>query len=319
MPTLPDSGDSSIASQAPVVEAQAHNDAPILEIEAVPVSTYNVVADAGSASSAASGPLDFAEESILALPPLAEVQIARPAATKKLSTAANNASRSSSLSNFERYNLGVQLLQIRPIWLMLSGFVFVSFIVFCSWFVRTDGQASSLAMSASSLNYSTNRSDASETAPPATNEPEIKEEAHEVATRNASLVSNETETKQAPSAVPVETPSVAQTAKVEPPAPKVEPPARVETPVQPAVQGAGKFTVQVGSYNDKEQAEARVASLQSAGFEARAVSVEIPKRGTWYRVQAGRFASRDEATRFGAQLRVKGAAETVLVAETQAN
>ena len=63
------------------------------------------------------------------------------------------------------------------------------------------------------------------------------------------------------------------------------------------------FTAQVGSYLDSEEANAQCALLNSAGVESWMVKVEIPGRGTWYRVQAGRFASRDEAARFGAQLK----------------
>lgn len=68
------------------------------------------------------------------------------------------------------------------------------------------------------------------------------------------------------------------------------------------------FTIQVGSYADSEQANAQCARLNSAGIESRMVRAEIPGRGTWYRVQAGHFASRAEATRYGAQLQ---AARTV--------
>ena len=81
--------------------------------------------------------------------------------------------------------------------------------------------------------------------------------------------------------------------------------------------GAGNFTVQVGSYPDASQANERVSSLRASGFEARAAAVEIPKRGTWYRVQAGRFQTREEAARFGAQLRAKGAADNALVTEVE--
>jgi DedD protein len=82
-------------------------------------------------------------------------------------------------------------------------------------------------------------------------------------------------------------------------------------------QKSGGLTLQVGSYSDIGQADARVESLKAAGFEGRVVSVEIPKRGTWYRVQVGRFADRAEAARFGEQMRGKGAAESVIVTEAQ--
>ena len=87
-------------------------------------------------------------------------------------------------------------------------------------------------------------------------------------------------------------------------------------PVAPQ-QGDGNYTVQVGSYNNAAQAEERVGRLGSSGVEARVVRAEIPRRGTWYRVQAGRFSSHEEAARFGAQLKGKGAADDFIITEVQ--
>ncbi|HYY58909.1 MAG TPA: SPOR domain-containing protein [Pyrinomonadaceae bacterium] len=92
----------------------------------------------------------------------------------------------------------------------------------------------------------------------------------------------------------------------------VEPPAAT-MPRPPALQTEGGFTLQVGSYNDSAQAQERVAKLGSAGVWANVIRVEIPRRGTWYRVQTGSFRSREEATRFGAQLRAKGAVADFIV------
>jgi cell division septation protein DedD len=57
--------------------------------------------------------------------------------------------------------------------------------------------------------------------------------------------------------------------------------------------------------------------LKSAGFEARSVAVEIPKRGTWYRVQSGRFINREEAERYGKQLRDKGVVSSFITTDVQ--
>lgn len=109
----------------------------------------------------------------------------------------------------------------------------------------------------------------------------------------------ETTTTAAPaSAAPPSTPAVA------PPTPSVE-------------QGTGNYTVQVGSYNNAAQAEERAGQLSSSGIEARVVRAEIPRRGTWYRVQAGRFASQEEAARFGAQLKGKGATDDFIITGVQ--
>jgi cell division protein FtsN len=80
---------------------------------------------------------------------------------------------------------------------------------------------------------------------------------------------------------------------------------------------AGGYTIQIGSYNVIEQANERVARLQATGFDARVVAVELPKRGTWYRVQAGRFGNREEAARYGNELKSRGAADNFIIAETQ--
>jgi cell division protein FtsN len=55
--------------------------------------------------------------------------------------------------------------------------------------------------------------------------------------------------------------------------------------------------------------------LRAAGYDPRVVSVELPKRGTWYRVMVGSFGDRAEANRFGAQLRAKGAAQDFVIGE----
>lgn len=124
---------------------------------------------------------------------------------------------------------------------------------------------------------------------------------------------------------PVEKPA-AETAKRESqPPPEVAAPAAVATApaastttTAPAVdQGTGNFTVQVGSYNNAAQADERVSQLRSNGIEARVVRAEIPRRGTWYRVQAGRFASQTEAARYATELKGKGATSDFVVTSAQ--
>lgn len=105
------------------------------------------------------------------------------------------------------------------------------------------------------------------------------------------------------------------------PAPAAAPPAAApvvapSTPLAERVSG-GNYTVQVGSYNNAAQAQERVGQLVASGVEARVVRAEIPRRGTWYRVQAGRFASHEEAARFGAQLKGKGATDDFIITGVQ--
>ena len=82
----------------------------------------------------------------------------------------------------------------------------------------------------------------------------------------------------------------------------------------PAIMAAeGQFTIQVGSHNNVGQANEQAEKLRAAGFEPRIVSVDIPKRGRWYRVQSGSFQNRAEANRYGSQILAKGAAGTFVV------
>lgn len=78
-----------------------------------------------------------------------------------------------------------------------------------------------------------------------------------------------------------------------------------------------KFTVQVGSHRNESSSNEQVSRLRSAGFDARAVVVELPGRGKWYRVQAGSFEDRAEASKDAALMRAKGVASAVMVVPMQ--
>ena len=82
---------------------------------------------------------------------------------------------------------------------------------------------------------------------------------------------------------------------------------------QPAEKQRGLYTLQVGSHQDMAEANEQAEKFRAAGFEPHVVSAEIPKRGTWYRVQVGDFSTRDEANSFGAMLRSKGLVESFIV------
>ena len=86
-------------------------------------------------------------------------------------------------------------------------------------------------------------------------------------------------------------------------------------PAKSAVED-GRFTVQVSSHNQPGEAEARASLLRAAGFDVRVAAVEIPRKGTWYRVQSGRFRTREQAALYEKSLRASGAAETTFVAES---
>ena len=91
--------------------------------------------------------------------------------------------------------------------------------------------------------------------------------------------------------------------------------ALVDAPSEHAIkQGEGGITLQVASFNDETQANERAASLKSSGLEARVVKAGIPGKGTWYRVQIGRFATSEEALRYGQQLKAKGVVKVAMPA-----
>jgi cell division protein FtsN len=69
----------------------------------------------------------------------------------------------------------------------------------------------------------------------------------------------------------------------------------------------GNLTVQVGSFKDQGEADARAASLNAAtSGDFHVVQADIPGRGQWYRVQQVRgFSSREAALSYGNRLRAR--------------
>ncbi|RMG90483.1 MAG: SPOR domain-containing protein [Candidatus Dadabacteria bacterium] len=84
-------------------------------------------------------------------------------------------------------------------------------------------------------------------------------------------------------------------------APGARPPAPKPVEAPPPV-----FTVQVGSFRARADAERFLAEIRKKGVEAAIVEASVAGR-TWYRVQAGRFRSRTAAAEFQESvLRKKG-------------
>ena len=101
-----------------------------------------------------------------------------------------------------------------------------------------------------------------------------------------------------------------------PPEPKpervVKPDGPTDTPKLPPSRGGGgssrgSLTVQVGSFKDQGEADARAASLNAAtNGEFHVVKAVIPGMGVWYRVQQVQgFGSREAAVGYGNRLRAK--------------
>ncbi len=100
---------------------------------------------------------------------------------------------------------------------------------------------------------------------------------------------------------------------VVPPAPPVTKPPAVATAPASTTPNKGNITIQAGSYSDQGQATGRVSALKAASVDARVVTANIPGKGTWYRVQIGRFPSREAAASYANGLRGKGALPDFLV------
>ncbi len=204
----------------------------------------------------------------------------------------------------DRYSLGVRLMRVSPVWLLVCGLVFIALVVALNGMTGAAEQVSSASVHAARANTTGNQ---------ATNQ-----SAHTQTTARTARTNEPVQAAPVPANTNVQMtqavadkPTVSTTAQRE----SVEArPISAPAPV-PQAEANGKFTLQVGSFNNTVEANERAAHLQAAGFAAQVVAVELPKRGTWYRVQTGRFADRAEAAHYGAQLRAKGAADNFLVAE----
>jgi cell division protein FtsN len=78
----------------------------------------------------------------------------------------------------------------------------------------------------------------------------------------------------------------------------------VENP--PTKDTKGKYTVQIDAYQDKDDAEKRTLELYNSGYKlVYYTKVEIPEKGTWFRVGIGFFKLRSDAEKFGEMLKSK--------------
>jgi cell division septation protein DedD len=85
----------------------------------------------------------------------------------------------------------------------------------------------------------------------------------------------------------------------------------VDQPQQPntsiVIPNNGEYTIQIASFSDQVQANARAASLRPAGISgASVVRVDIPNIGIRYRVYIGGFPTGEQASEVALKLRAKG-------------
>ena len=199
------------------------------------------------------------------------------------------------------YAIGVRLIKMSPVWLLTLTGGFALLLLVLSWVRPAGGDVDAapfIPNDAKSVvvQYPEVPADAKPSAETPAPAPAKSEPAETAAA-----------TKAAEHARPLNATPATDAAK---PAEQKKEPAKVSIP---ASDSNGKFTVQVGSFSVESQANERISSLRSAGFDARSKAVQIPGRGTWYRVQVGRFRERDTAAKTAAQLREKGAAASSMV------
>jgi cell division septation protein DedD len=70
----------------------------------------------------------------------------------------------------------------------------------------------------------------------------------------------------------------------------------------------GKFALQVAAYPNRAAAAELADKLKAAGVASYVVNVELPHRGTWYRVRVGRFNTAAEAQKFAAEAQLRARA-----------
>lgn len=189
-------------------------------------------------------------------------------------------------SEYDGYAVGRRVLKVAPGWLLLCLAGFVLVFLFFGWMSRPIGKRGQPSADGARKNEATNETVAS--SPDA---------------RPAAQAS-----KPSPTA-----PARAETGQAEV-AGAENTSATPNTPQAGSVEDGALFTIQVGSFDEPSQANEKVSALRAAGFEARVVESETARR-VWYQVQCGRFLTREEAARFGAQLRARRLAAETIIAE----
>jgi cell division septation protein DedD len=85
------------------------------------------------------------------------------------------------------------------------------------------------------------------------------------------------------------------------------------------IDSKGRFTLQAAAFPTQAGADELAQKLKAAGLPSYVVSVDLARRGRWFRVRVGRFNTAEEAQRFAgeAQLRAKAAGMSVQLIASQ--
>ena len=105
------------------------------------------------------------------------------------------------------------------------------------------------------------------------------------------------------------------------PAPKAEAPktpertAKKEEPPSRPEASKVRYTIQVGSYEEKAMAEEEVRTMKQRGYAAFFVATDIPDKGKWYRVRVGSFSNKSAAEKLAKELQVKEGISSFITTE----
>ena len=75
----------------------------------------------------------------------------------------------------------------------------------------------------------------------------------------------------------------------------------------PKIDSSGRYTVQIGAFQDQSQANRLLNSMKSKGYPAFIKQMESPDNKRWYRVRVGTFSTRDDAISYGDKIKEKEA------------
>ena len=109
------------------------------------------------------------------------------------------------------------------------------------------------------------------------------------------LETKEIEAEITPTPPPLEKQTKLETKKVEP--------VKKDIAALPAIQPAGRYTIQVGAFQKEEEARQIVNNLKSKGYPAFIKATDIPGKGTLYRVRIGTFNTRVTAKLYATNLK----------------
>ncbi|MGI9534748.1 MAG: SPOR domain-containing protein [Thermodesulfobacteriota bacterium] len=76
-------------------------------------------------------------------------------------------------------------------------------------------------------------------------------------------------------------------------------------PEFPKTDPGGKYTVQLGSFQNIDTAYKLEKSLNEKGYPSFVVKAVIPEKGTWYRVRVGTFNNKDKASDYAEKIKNK--------------